>query len=277
MPKSALSLLGYLEQGKAFEYLQTTCLLDDSSPQTLQQHFEDAISRLGLAVKKAGYPHILEIPDPHQQYVDIVKNSPPARMLEFRGVIAIQLVEIAPLLAFQIHIELERAESLYQSVRTVPDVGEMLLKCFPLGNDNIPIELSQPLTPSSWTVRTPSLNFRPLTGGLLTVGGENYFGVKVGLANPLVQVLKFEGRYYLANGYHRAFSLGRAGAKYLPCIVQEVKSLDELALSIPIERLQSDNPPTLQHFLNDRAYPVQLRNYKKYMTVTYAEHVFFEE
>lgn len=279
MPKSALSLLGYLEQQKAFEYLQKQCLLDDSSPQVLQQHFEDAVLQLGSAIERAGYPEMLGIPALHQHYVNTVRNSPLAKALEGRGTITIQLIEIAPLLAFQVHVELDRAKSLYQPSKTVPDVGEMLLKCFPLqGNENIPVELSQPLSPNSWMVRTPSLNLRPLEGGILVANGEHYLGVKVGLANQLVQVLKFQGKAYLINGFHRAFSLGKAGAKYLPCIVQEVQSLNEIAnLGIALERLQSDNPPTMGHFLNDRAYPVQLRNYKKHMTVTYTEHLFFEE
>ena len=278
MPKPALSLLGFLEKEQAFEYLQKNCLLDDSSSQALQQHFEEAASRLGPNIERVGYPVMLAIPTIHQQYVNIVSNSPTAKLLEGlegRGAIAIQLVEIAPLLAIQIHIELDRAENFYQPYKEVPDIGEMLQKCFPLVYENIPIDFS--LSANSWMIKTPSLNLRTFGGGLFTVNDENYLGVKIAQANPLVQVLKFEGRAYLVNGFHRAISLGKAGAKYLPSIVQEVQSLDGIALGIPLKCLLSANPPTLGHFLKDRAYPIQLRNYKKFMTVTYAEHVFFEE
>jgi hypothetical protein len=281
MPKPALSLFGFLEKGKAFEYLrQQTCMVNDSSSRALQEQFEDAQSRLRTAIEKAGYPEMLGIPIAHQQYVEAVKNSPSAKALEGRETVTIQLVEIAPLLATQIHIELDRAEGFYQRNKTLPDIGEMLLTCLPLqGAENFPIEVSRSLLPNSnnWIVRTPSLNFRPLEGGLIAANGEHYLGVKVGLANPLVQVLKFEGRSYLANGFHRAFVFGRAGAKHLPCIVQEVQSLNEVAFGIPPERFLLENPPTLGHFLNDHAYPVQMRNYKKYMAFTFAEHIFFEE
>src|SRR5947209_20556236 len=101
MPKSGLSLLGHLSKEKAFEYLQKNCLLDDSSPQALQRHFEDAVSRLGPVIERAGFPEMLRIPAMHEQYVNIVRNGPAAKMLEGRGVVAIQLLEIAPLLAFQ--------------------------------------------------------------------------------------------------------------------------------------------------------------------------------
>ena len=277
MPKPALSLLGFLEKEQAFEYLQKYCLLDDSSPQALQQHFSDATSRLGSVIENAGNPETLNIPAIHQQHVDIIRNGSFAKGLESRGRVEIQLVEIAPLLAAQIHVELDRAESFYQRCETAPDIENMLLRCLPFGNDTFPIGIAQPLSPSSWMVRTPSLNLRSLEGGLFGVNGDNYLGVKIGAANPLVQVLKFKGRAYLVNGFHRAFSFGRAGAKYMPCIMQEVQSLDGIALGIPLERLLLDNPPTLAHFLNDRAYPIQLRHYQKYMTVTYAEHLFFEE
>lgn len=278
MPKPALSLFGCLGKEKAFEYLQQQCLLADSSTQALQQHFEDAALRIGSAIERVGYPEMLEVPALHRQYVNSIRSNPNTKALEGldgRGAASIQLVEIVPLLSIQIHVELDRAESFYQRREIVPTVAEMLQKCLPLVNDNIPIGFS--MSANSSMVISPSLNLRTFGSGLFVVNGDNYLGVKIGPANPLVQVLKIDGKAYLVNGFHRAYSLGRAGARYMPCIVQEAQSLDGIALSIPLEHLQSDNPPTLGHFLNDCAYPVQLRNYKKYMTITYGEHIVFEE
>ncbi len=279
MPKPALSLVGYLEKEKALEYLQKTCLSDDPSPQALLQHYTNAQSQLGPAIQKAGYPEILDIPAGYESYINMVKTTPYVKAFETGNLVTIQLVEIAPLLAFQVHIELERAESLYQPTNEVPGIVDMLAACLPLVPQSIPFEFSHPQSPNTVMMRTPSLNLRAFNSGLFTLpNGENYFGVKIDGANPFVQVVRFEGRAYLINGFHRAYSLGKAGAKYFPCIFQEVHSLSGIVnLGFPLELLQSDNPPSLSHYIYERAYPVKLRNYRKHMVITYAEHLYFEE
>ena len=279
MPKPALSLFGFFEKEKAFEYLQKVCLVGDSSQEALLQHFQCAQSGLGSAIIGAGSPEIGDLPVECQSYCQAVLSSPDAQALASISPISIRLVEIAPLLAFQHHIELERAENLYCSTFEAPSIEEMLSVCLPLSPQSLPWEFSEPQSPNSWTIRTPSFNLRAIGGGLFTLpNGESYFGVKVAGASPFVWVIQFEGRSYLNNGYHRGFSLGKVGAKYMPCIFQEVQSLNGITNpNFPIEVLQSENPPTLGHYVYGRAYPINLRNYRRYMQTTYAEHLFYED
>src|SRR5258708_11820969 len=208
MPKPALSLVAFHGQEKTFEYLQQMCILDDSSPQALQQHFNHANSQLGPAFVNAGCPEVIDLPTEYQPYCHAVLNSPPAKALEQFGSMTIRLIEIAPLLATQHHIELDRASSLYCSTGKVPDIAEMLPVCLPIGPQNISLEPSRPQTPLSWTLRTPSLNFRITGGGLFPLeSGDIYFGAKLALAHPLVWVTQYDGKSQLNNGYHRSYSL----------------------------------------------------------------------
>src|SRR5690349_14460685 len=85
MPKPAVSLVGFHGKEQALEYLQKVCLVDDSSPQALLQHFQCAQSGLGPAIDRAGHPKIVDIPREYQSYCYTVLNSPAAKALEGIG------------------------------------------------------------------------------------------------------------------------------------------------------------------------------------------------
>lgn len=71
-----------------------------------------------------------------------------------------------------------------------------------------------------------------------------------------VQVVQFAGRYVLANGYHRAVALKRAGHDRMPCMVRPpVPTLLALQFQPPHffsdHQMQQPRPPMVVDFLND--------------------------
>jgi hypothetical protein len=104
-----------------------------------------------------------------------------------------------------------------------------------------------------------------------------FVGLFVGIGSPLIQVAKFEGRYYLKNGYHRVYALRKAGTVHIPCILLEANSEADIGLTepgfLPMSVLKSNNPPTMGHFTNDRAFPLSLKKTRREITINWSENV----
>jgi hypothetical protein len=73
--------------------------------------------------------------------------------------------------------------------------------------------------------------------------------------SPFFEVARYRGRWFLRDGYHRAYALLRAGVFYLPAVIVEAKSLAELGAVhpwfFPEEVLLSSSPPRVIDFLDD--------------------------
>jgi len=101
-------------------------------------------------------------------------------------------------------------------------------------------------------------------------------GVALAPSSNLVQVVRFNGRCYLKNGFHRCSTLMWAGATHAPCLFLEGDDYGQVgAPGLPAtfsrEMLESANPPTLGHFTEARAQPVSLRSGTRVISVSWSE------
>jgi hypothetical protein len=73
--------------------------------------------------------------------------------------------------------------------------------------------------------------------------------------SPFFEVAQYRGRWFLRDGYHRAYRLLRAGVVQVPAIIVRARSLDELGATRPWffreEILLSPKPPRVLDFLDD--------------------------
>ena len=73
--------------------------------------------------------------------------------------------------------------------------------------------------------------------------------------SPFFEVAEFHGRWFLRDGYHRAYHLLKAGLDRMPVVVIYARSIEELGATAPWffneEQLFSDRPPQVTDFLND--------------------------
>ena len=78
-----------------------------------------------------------------------------------------------------------------------------------------------------------------------------------------VQVARFNGRYIVANGYHRAVALIKAGHTRMPCLLRDVPSIEAAGLVPPgffdLGRLFAPRPPLVSDFLSANATTLKLR------------------
>jgi hypothetical protein len=72
---------------------------------------------------------------------------------------------------------------------------------------------------------------------------------------PSFEVAEYRGRWFLRDGYHRAYRLLRAGLHRIPAVVVYARTLNELGATEPWffneEQLFSDRPPRVLDFLDE--------------------------
>jgi hypothetical protein len=103
---------------------------------------------------------------------------------------------------------------------------------------------------AGWTLQSgnPNLQLRACatrSDGLALHGGS-----------PFVEVANYRGRWFLRDGYHRAYRLLRAGVRQVPAVLIRARTLAELGPGEPWffseETLLGASPPRLTDFLEDQ-------------------------
>jgi hypothetical protein len=73
--------------------------------------------------------------------------------------------------------------------------------------------------------------------------------------SPCFEVAELRGRWFLRDGYHRAYRLLQAGVHRIPAIVIYTRTIDELGATEPWffseEELFSERPPHVTDFLDE--------------------------
>jgi hypothetical protein len=275
-----LSLLGFMTEQQAIAYLRNAqpAILPPPDDAVLRAGWAAAVANRGAPIARAGNPDIQPIPTGGSQHVtDLTRQTWIAGTLQgpYLGA-TFQMIEIEPLLAFQFAVDLDRSRHHCGALSKPPTLDELLSLCLPLNPPNEGIQISQ--GPQSAVIRSRSLNIQTQVQGLQ----GNFVGIYFGISLPLVQVVRYNGKCYLHNGFHRAYGAAKAGATYLPCIFRDVATPEAAAIkddgsTFSLALLESADPPTLGHFIEDRAYPIKLRAVARIITVHWADHVVPEE
>ena len=283
MPVSGLSLLGFMDHSAAKNYLATSCIVADDSPQELSRLWNEAKNLKGLPIAGAGQPEIQDMPLCFQAYLQGLTANPRFALTVQNSIPQFKLVEIDPLLAYQFHIEVGKADSLGALAGDAPQVADMLPICLPHSFENIACNVS--VQPNGMLIRTRSFNLRVFNAGKIGADVAQQFslaGIAFGPTSPLIQVIRFEGRCYLRNGLHRAYAFRKARASHMPCLLLDVSDFGQVGAvggGATFERplLESTDPPTCGHFTQGRAYLLSLRRLMRIINVTWSEHVFPDE
>ncbi|MFT4112589.1 hypothetical protein [Silvibacterium sp.] len=87
------------------------------------------------------------------------------------------------------------------------------------------------------------------------ITGDVASPVAVHTGSPFFEVAEYRGRWFLRDGYHRAYSCLRAGVFHLPAVIVHAKTLEELGAVRPWffaeDTLLSARPPRVLDFLDD--------------------------
>lgn len=257
MAQPGLALIGFMDSGRAVHYLANECVPVNPDPAALLAEWTSAVGKIQPPLANAGTPSIRDIPASHLPHIDAVKNSPDWQIVfannpnwEFK------LVEAAPLLAYQFSILDGMASSHGAQLGLTPSLDNLLNTFLPAGN--VPQSMNIVQTPNSALIQSRSLNVRPLNFSMPQPG---IFVLEIGSSLPFVHVVRYNGRCYLHNGYHRVYAALLSGATEIPCIFRDASSEIEVGLgpgTFPLNLLESQNPPTMHHYASGQAHQVDL-------------------
>jgi hypothetical protein len=85
--------------------------------------------------------------------------------------------------------------------------------------------------------------------------GDSSNPIAIHSGSPFFEVAQYGGRWFLRDGYHRAFRSLQAGVSHLPAVIVRARTLEEFGAVhpwfFPEEVLFSAAPPRVVDFLND--------------------------
>jgi hypothetical protein len=94
--------------------------------------------------------------------------------------------------------------------------------------------------------------------------------------SPFFEVAEFHGRWFLRDGYHRAYRLLEAGIYHIPAVVINARTMEEVGATqscfFAEEQLFSSRPPRVVDFLDDHlVLHYQRRKFKKVIRISIEE------
>jgi hypothetical protein len=84
---------------------------------------------------------------------------------------------------------------------------------------------------------------------------EKVFGFQIGFGARFLQLVEYQGRWMVRDGYHRVYGLLSKGVATVPCVVVRAKTFEETGAGRPgffgYEVLYGPRPPRVTDFIDD--------------------------
>lgn len=164
-----------------------------------------------------------------------------------------QIVDLGRVCAAQPTIDVDASA---ERVRTLTQSDQLGIAKLTLPTpETEPLPVTFDATRKAWVFSSPNPNLRahgqfqaPLGPGLMG------YGFIIGMQKSYLQVALVNGRYFLRDGYHRAYGLLAKGIHRAAALVKEFDSYEE-AMSAPgsfaSHHMLSDRPPVLLDYFDD--------------------------
>lgn len=292
MPSQGLSLIGFsADPLLALGHLRIDCVPDPNaaSDADLLAIWQGAQGALGNPIPNAGDADPQPLTAAMQAYVQhltaqpwVVDQLQQLNLVQANAGLpaaTFQTVEIDTLIAYQQIVDQDRSQQNCQGMATPPTDADLLALCLPSAQPNEPF-YNTPVTNQSQSVlvKLRNHNLRFQTFGIFDgMHGAKLGGVLFRVGLPFVHVVRYGGRCYLHNGYHRVYGAKVAGATRVPCIFREVSNAQMAGIAadgstLPESIVTGANPPTLSHFFGGRPLPVRLRAKSRVLHITWQEY-----
>jgi hypothetical protein len=126
------------------------------------------------------------------------------------------------------------------------------------GDDVLPIHCQYHYLTKTYTITSPNLNLAVISnfdapGNRAPQPSQMGHGFTVGVPPSFIEVVRFQGRYVLRDGHHRAFGLLSRGIIRVPAYVRDFVTAEDLAPAgtLPRSAWQGDRPPLLRDYHDD--------------------------
>ncbi len=167
------------------------------------------------------------------------------------------VVDLRKLLAFQRRVSVERDSGLL--LQDGENWEQLISLAFPERQADFSFSIDPERSEAVIRSMNPDLKLfidSPSSAGALSLP------LSIDLGSPFIEVAHYNSRWFLRDGYHRAYSLLKIGIHRVPAIVIWARTLEELGAVHPwfFDRtaLFSEHPPRLIDF-HDRELVIQYR------------------
>ena len=127
--------------------------------------------------------------------------------------------------------------------------------CLPVEGGPLPMPATVDPDGKGIAFSSPNPKLRVDGSTFATVNGQPFFGFRISFGLPFVQVVEYQERWFLQDGYHRCYGLLRRGITHVPCIfihAREARQFGGAASGFfRAEVLFGARPPFLRDLLDD--------------------------
>jgi hypothetical protein len=173
-------------------------------------------------------------------------------------------VDLRGVLSFQKKVILEGVDQRVAAVR-VDDLRSLFELCLPAPDQPRPMSASvdqdlKGVALSSLNPNLRAIGYHAQDAQVSPAPGQpaqraKLVGFVISFGAPFLQVVEYRDRWFIRDGYHRAYALLRAGILQVPCVLVRARSFAETGAEAQAffrhEILYGDRPPFLPDFLDN--------------------------
>jgi hypothetical protein len=211
-------------------------------------------ARSAVAGRLAGIDQsgaVEEIPPTLSAFTASLQSSPVASVL-FQGGGRVVVADLSMICAAQPFIFTDHA---LDRVRDLPPADLLAI-----AEVSLPLQKPSSLSAQydfvkrAYIFSSPDPNLRVLSNWNGEVQGMPVFGFFVAPLTSMINIGRYRDRYFLRDGYHRAYGFLARGIKKVPVITQDYDSFEHLGLPqgmLSQDAYLGERPPTLSDYLKD--------------------------
>jgi hypothetical protein len=251
--RKARALIGWLSEQEGVLWAAGR---DAQAAATQPEHMDTCKrARQNVAARSPGVDQsnlFQPVPVELQSHIEALKADPEsAQVLLTSG--EIQIVDLRRVCAAQPHVLVEDAKRRVEGIAAT-DMLAIALVTLPLPKrEQFPVTFD-PIK-NTWLFASPNPNLRVIGNFSTSVGpGFAGFGFAIGQQQSYMQVAGVNGRYFLRDGYHRAYGLVAAGITHAPALVKDFNTLEDANMPpglLPQSAYLGERPPLLVDYLDD--------------------------
>jgi hypothetical protein len=166
------------------------------------------------------------------------------------------LVDLARVCAFQPHVVADAAVERVENVK-VDDLAAIAAITLPTSPAEPPRIQFDP-TKQAYMAISQNTNLRiagTANGPAPDGSGAVMLGFAVMVSRSFLQVVRFQDRFRLRDGYHRAYGFLSRGITHVPAFTREMQTIEDVlppGMYLPQHSYLGDRPPYLPDYLDDQ-------------------------
>jgi hypothetical protein len=198
---------------------------------------------------------ISDLPAELNDHIALLRQSPAGAAM-FQEGWDVALVDLARVCAFQPHVVADAAVKRVENVKE-DDLAAIAAISLPTSPAEPP-RVQFDLTRQAYMAISPNSNLRiggPVSGPAPDGSGAVMLGFGVLVMRSFLQVVRFQERFLLRDGYHRAYGFLSRGITHVPAFTREMPTIEEVlppGIHLPQHSYLGDRPPFLPDYLDDR-------------------------